>query len=149
MAPVVYVQPKFDALKRQFPSDVSLDYKSLTFQPIDRCKGVSRTQREIRFEYLDMTRDYDVVLAKMDKRVLRPALYEEMLAFDANYPDVLDTSPIIALGSEADVRGVRYVATMWRDRSGRHLALDWVGRTWSRDYRALVVRLHVPTSVGT
>lgn len=140
-APVVYVQPSFEELKQQFSPDVFSDFKSVMFEPIDRCKRVRRVKRKIRFEVIDMVRDSDVVLDTMKKRILRPALYEEMLAFHAKYPEVLDSSPIVALGSEADVRGIRYVACMWRDRRGRHLALDWIGRSWLCGYRALAVRL--------
>src|SRR5258708_5561579 len=83
VAPVVYVQPDFEELARRFSARVDHDYvhvhpnyKGKRFDPIERCKDVSKESREIVFEYIQM--DYyaatDDVLVEMDRKGLRPAL---------------------------------------------------------------------------
>lgn len=142
-APVVYVQPAFEELKRRFPAYVDPDYKDRRFGPIERCKAVSKENREVAFEYVHMDRDAstDEVLAEMDRRGLRPALYEELLGFAEKYPDEQRKYPIVALGSESDVGGRRRVASLWRDGVGRDLHLGWVDDDgWDCYDRFLAVR---------
>ncbi|MEK7384088.1 MAG: hypothetical protein AAB262_12495 [Elusimicrobiota bacterium] len=141
-APIVYVQPKFEELKRRFPAYVNPDYKGKRFDPIERCKAVSKENREVAFEYVHMDRDAstDEVLAEMDRKGLRPALYEELLGFAEKYPDEQRKFPIVALGSEADVSCLRHVAFLWDDDDGRHLDLIWVDGDWDGDCRFLAVR---------
>jgi hypothetical protein len=140
-APIVYDQPEFEELKRRFPAYVNPDYKGKRFDPIERCKGVSKENREVAFEYVHMARDAstDEVLAEMDRRGLRPALFEEILGFAEKYPDEQRKYPIVALGSESGVDGSRYVAYLWFGDSGRSLDLYWVGLDWDDDYRFLAV----------
>ena len=141
-APIVYVQPEFEELTRRFPAYVNPDYKGKRFDPIERCKAVSKENREVAFEYVHMDRDAstDEVLAEMDRKGLRPALYEELLGFAEKYPDEQRKFPIVALGSEADVRGDRHVAFLWSGDDGRSLGLSWVGLGWYDRYRFLAVR---------
>lgn len=141
-APIVYVQPEFEELKRRFPAYVNPDYKGKRFDPIERCKAVSKENREVAFEYVHMDRDAstDEVLAEMDRKGLRPALYEELLGFAEKYPDEQRKYPIVALGSEANVGGGRNVAYLWLDGDGRRLGLYWVGFDWRGRYRFLAVR---------
>ena len=139
---VVYVQPEFEELKRRFPAYVNPEYKGKRFDPIERCKAVSKENREVAFEYVHMDRDAstDEVLAEMDRNGLRPALYEELLGFAEKYPDEQKKYPIVALGSEAGVDGVRRVAYLWDNDRGRLLGLPWLGRDWRGSYRFLAVR---------
>lgn len=141
-APVVYVQPAFEELKRRFPAYVNLDYKGKRFDPIERCKGVSTENREVAFEYVHMDRDAstDEVLAEMDRKGLRPALYEELLGFAEKYPDEQRKYPIVALGSGAHVHGGRRVAYLWDDDDSRNLYLYWIGGDWDDHCRFLAVR---------
>jgi hypothetical protein len=139
--PIVYVQPEFEELKCRF-STLNPDYKGKRFDPIERCKAVSKENREVAFEYVHMDRDAstDEVLAEMDRKGLRPALYEELLGFAEKYPDEQRKLPIVALGSEADVDGNRSVACLWDDGNGRYLNLDWIGSDWLDSDRFLAVR---------
>jgi len=143
-AQVVYAQPEFEELKRRFPAYVNPDYKGKRFDPIERCKTASMAigDREVAFEYVHMGRDAstDEVLAEMDRKVLRPALYEELLGFAEKYPDEQRKYPIVALGSETDVSGGRHVACLWDDDGGRCLGLHWVGYGWCGYCRFLAVR---------
>lgn len=141
-APIVYVQPEFEELERRFPAYVNPDYKGKHFDPIERCKAVSKENREVAFEYVHLDRDAstDEVLAEMDRRGLRPALYEELLGFAEKYPDEQRKYPIVALGSETRVHGYRYVAYLWIDDDGRSLHLNWVDLDWYGDCRFLAVR---------
>lgn len=141
-APIVYVQPEFEELTRRFPAYVNPDYKGKRFDPIERCKAVSKENREVAFEYVHMDRDAstDEVLAEMDRKGLRPALYEELLGFAEKYPDEQRKFPIVALGSEAHVDGRRHVACLWYVGDGRNLRLGWVGHGWNGRYRFLAVR---------
>lgn len=143
-APIVYVQPEFEELKRRFPAYVNPDYKGKRFDPIERCKAVPTSvgNCEVAFEYVHMDRDAstDAVLAEMDRKGLRPALYEELLGFAEKYPDEQRKYPIVALGSETSVYGRRRVAYLWHDADARHLYLDWIDRVWRDDDRFLAVR---------
>ena len=144
-APVVYVQPEFEELKRRFPAYVNLDYKGKHFDPIERCKAVSREGRKVAFECVHMDRDAstDEVLAEMDRLGLRPALYEELLGFAKKYPNEQRKYSIVALGSGTDVRGGPGVACLWGDGDGRGLGLRWLGHGWLGHYRFLVVLGHL------
>jgi hypothetical protein len=141
-APIVYVQPEFEELKRRFPAFINLDYSGKRFDPIERCKAVSKENREVAFEYVHMDRDAstDEVLAEMDRKGLRPALYEELLGFALKYPDEQLKYPIVALGSGTSVRGLRYGAFLWYGDDGRYLDLRWIDYDWYAYYRFLAVR---------
>ena len=124
-APIVYVQPEFEELQRRFPIYVDPGYNGKRLDPIERCKGVSMENREVAFEYVHMGR-YALtaeVLAEMDRKGLRPALYEELLGFALKYPDEQWKYPIVALGSEMFVDGYRLIACVWFDDVGRGLDL--------------------------
>ena len=139
---VTYIQPNLAELKQKF-SWVNSDYAKADFKPIDRCKDVSRDTREVAFEYVHMGRDAstDEVLAEMDRHGLRPALYEELLAFGAKYPDEQRQFPIIALGSVWRGFGGRLrVAYLSRGGSERSLSLYWFGGDWNGFCRFLAVR---------
>jgi hypothetical protein len=138
---VKYEQPSLEELERRFPI-VAPYYKGKRFDPIERCKGVSKENREVAFEYVHMDRNasVDAVLAEMDRLGLRPALYEELLGFAAQYPDEQRKYPIVALGSETRVGGFRSVACLWGDGPGRSLGLRWVDGDWHDYYRFLAVR---------
>ena len=140
---VLYIQPKFEELKRRFPAYVNPDYEAgKRFDPIERCKTVLRESREVVFEYVHMDRDAltDEVLAEMDREGLLPALYEEFLGFAEKYPDEQRKYPIAALGSWALVRGDRYVACSWDDGYGRRLYLHGIDSVWLDRCRFLAVR---------
>ena len=141
-AQVAYIQPEFEELKRRFPAYVDPDYKGKRFDPIERCKAVSKENREVAFEYVHMDRaaSTDEVLAEMDREGLRPALYEELLGFAEKYPDEQRKRPTVALGSETDVGRDRHVAYLGRDGDGRRLGLRWIDRGWNGRYRFLAVR---------
>ncbi len=141
---VYYVQPEFEELKRRFPNYVNPDYKGKRFDPIERCKNVSRKNREVVFEYVHMDRERDAstdeVLAEMDRKGLRPVLYEELLGFAERYPDEQWKFPIGALGSESLVDGGYDAACLWSDGCGRSLGLCWIDRGWAGNWRFLAVR---------
>ena len=140
-APIVYVQPEFEELKRRFPAYVNPDYKGKRFDPIERCKAVSKESREVAFEYVHMDRNAstDEVLAEMGRKGLRPALYEELLGFAEKYPDEQRKYPIVALGSGTSVNGGRIVAFLWGVDNGRDLHLGWIDNGWSDGCRFLAV----------
>jgi len=141
-APVVYVQSEFEELKRRFPQHVESYCADQRFDPIDRCKEVSRKKREISFEYVNMGRaaSTDEVLAEIERRGLRPALYEEFLGVLKKYSDAELNYPLVALGSEINVRGGRCVALMCSAANGRYFDLVWVGHKWLEHYWFLAVR---------
>jgi hypothetical protein len=143
-APIVYVQLKFEELKRRFPAYVNLDYKGRRFYPIELCKDVSMESRVVAFEYVHMNRyaSTDEVLAEMDSKGLRPALYEELIGFAESYPDEQRKFAVVALGSEVDVYRDRRVAYLWHGDRGRSLCLRyfWCDLGWCDHYWFLAVR---------
>ncbi len=141
-APIVYVQPKFKELKRRFTAYVDRVHTFKFFVPIERCKAVSKENREATLEYVHMNRDAstDEVLAEMDRKGLRPALYEELLGFAEKYPDEQLKYPIVALGSESHVFPINGVACLWRFRNGRSLIVHSFDGVWHDSCRFLAVR---------
>lgn len=140
-AEVVYAQLSYADLEKAF--DWVYDgYKSVKFTAIDVCKDVSMETREIEFELVHLNKDAstDTARAELDKRELRPALYEELLAFAAKYPELQKQFPIVALGSVCRYGG--NLGSPYVNRSGaeRGLGFGWLGRDWSGGCRFLAVR---------
>lgn len=142
VASVVYAIPAMDELKRRFPAYVNPAFNDITFKPIKVCENISRETREVEFEYVYLGHDAsnNEALAEIDKRSLRPALPEELLAFDAKYPKEMMRFPIAALGSEMNVSDDRCIACLWDDDDGRRLDLGWIDDDWYGLYRFLAVR---------
>ncbi len=123
--------------------DYAQPEKGVRFEPIERCKTVSKDNREVAFEYVHMGRKAmtDKVLAEMDRKGLRPALYEELLGFAYKYPDEQRKYPIVALGSVACLRGHRVVEYKWDGVDGRrHQCPRWFDDGWCLHCRFLAVR---------
>ena len=142
---VLYIQPKFEELKRRFPAYVNPDYEAgKRFDPIERCKTVLRESREVVFEYVHMDRDAltDEVLAEMDREGLLPALYEEFLGFAEKYPDEQRKYPIVALGSVCQDDGDLDSPYVFEVDVGRYLNMYWIDNPYpsNRNYRFLAVR---------
>ncbi len=99
-AHVVYVQPSYTELEQAFDLGY-ITHENAVFKSSDVCKDVSMEAREIKFELVHLDKDVstDTALAELEKRKLRPALYEEILAFVAKYPELQKQFPIVALGS--------------------------------------------------
>jgi hypothetical protein len=111
---VQYIQPAYETLKKHFPS-VQPGYAGTIFKqtcPVlatkeDPCRIVSHETREVQFEIVSLQREFlepAQVQQEMDRRGLRPAIYEELIAFGIAYPEELKNHFIIALGS----RGYNY-----------------------------------------
>ncbi len=140
-APVVYdVQPEFEELKRRFPAHVDPDYEGRRFHPIERCKDVSRENRRVAFDYVQMDRDASTyeVEEEIDRKGSLPALYEELLGFGKEHPNEQGLFPIVALGSTTRIGGRCYVACLSSELDGRRLYLCRINLDWQCGYRFLV-----------
>lgn len=143
-AEVAYIQPKFAELKSAFDW-VNDDYRRAKFEAIKICEAISRETREVTFQYVHMNRgaSTEEVLVEMDRCGLRPALFEELLAFAKAHPDEQRKYPIVVLGS-VWVRpdGNRLVACLneYDGRRRLHLRLFWCGGDWVGGCRFLAVR---------
>ncbi len=149
---VNYVQPSHHGLYEAFDY-VDPGYAALSFKPIEICKDVPTDAREIEFKLVHLRKRASTkkALAELKRRRLRPALYEELLAFVAKYPDLQKEFRIVALGSVwcilgaarkfAHFRRYRYspFVDFIKDR-GRSLAFNWIRNGWADDYRFLAVR---------
>ncbi len=144
---VKYEQPSsYDDLRLRFPAFVNPDYdkKGIRFHPIKGCRAVSRENREITFELVHLgrfVRSTRKVLIELERRGLRPALYEEFLGFVVKYPQETMEFSIVALGSETrDTKNIRYVACLDVVRGDRVLMQYGVSGGWDDDFRFLAVR---------
>ncbi|MEK7584402.1 MAG: hypothetical protein AAB490_04090 [Patescibacteria group bacterium] len=142
---VTYAQPTYATLKVAF--DWVYDgygLRSALFAPIDVCKDVSTESREIEFElvHLDKDASTNAVLAELKRLELRPALYEELLAFAKQYPDEQRKYPIVAFGSVCQYDGDLFSPYVLESVDGRCLGMDWIDRPdpWDRSCRFLAVR---------
>ncbi len=142
IADIVYVQPDFEELERRFTNFVHPCFDGRRLDPIERCKRVSKESRKVAFKYISMDciALTDEVLDEMERKGLRPALYEELLGFALKYPDEQKKHPIAALGSEREVDGRRYVAFLYNDRDGEALGLGLIIDGWQDSFRFLAVR---------
>jgi hypothetical protein len=137
-ANVDYVRPDFAGLRRQFPISVNAYCEGRTFVPIESCQSVSRTPRKIVFDYVDMDNaTSEEVLVEMKRLGLRPALFEELLAYELEYPQAQGGDPVVALGSMLDPTERRRVAYLY---DPGYLWLGWFDGIWIGRHRFLAVR---------
>lgn len=137
----VYTAPSYKELKSAFDW-VNDWYERAEFKAIDICQSISREPSVVEFIYVHMDRSAstDEVLAEMEKRNLRPALYEEGVDFSQIHPDEQRKFPIVMLGSVCvDPSGRRGVACLFEDSVGRYLRLYRVEGDWDSLYRFLAV----------
>lgn len=133
---VDYKTPTYAELKKSFDW-VNDWYEHAKFELIDACKGVSQTAGNVAFEVVQF--DFGIstadALVELDKRGLRPATDEELVAFAKAFPDEQRKYPIVALGSVClDRDGYRNVAYLVEYSVGRGLDLDWVEYGWRGAY---------------
>lgn len=146
-AVVKYIQPSYTELKQAF-DHVDNHFSYAKLEPIERCRKISREQREVVFEYIHFGREIspDDALEEMDRRGFRPALYEELLAFAKQYPNEHRKFEIEALGSFGlDRFGFRSSPSLYhphfRERSlTLGLGFGWLTNQVLGDSRLLVVR---------
>ncbi len=142
---VDYITPSFLQLMESF-SKVNAAFELGEFHGRVICKPVSREPRELEFVYVHMDRSVSTeeVLAEMDKRKLRPAILEELVAFAMAYPEEQRKYPIIGLGTYCIVgaynRRFRAVPHLNENRDGRYLELNRDDYAWLDHYRFLAVR---------
>ena len=103
-------------------SDGNRYSRVLTFETIERCKDVSRVDREVAFEFFRVERDASIeeVFDEMERNGLLPAIYEEARGFLNEYPNeqmYLEDMPIpiYVLGSETIVDGRRCITCLDED----------------------------------
>ena len=85
------------------------------------------------------------VLRHLDRRGLRPATIEELLAIGEHFPNLQRQFPIVGLGSSwIGPDGRRCVPCLRQGfgnhKAKRHLRLHWCSYTWGRGYRFAAVR---------
>jgi len=101
-------------------------------------KGVE--QFETKLFHFDRSVSSEQVVEAIKADGWEPSKIEHLLAFGEKYPEEQRKYPIIALGSEASVRGYRYVPDLYRYGAGRFLDLYWRDVGWNGGYRFLAVR---------
>lgn len=141
---VEYFQPPHEALIQAFDW-VHADFREVTrFHQHPVCEHVSHVARLVPFRLVHMratSQDGDVI-AYMERAGLRPALYEELLAFARAYPDAANEYDVIALGSWTHLRSKRNAFIGDRRSPGddrppaRSLVLGWVLDGLDHDYSA-------------
>jgi hypothetical protein len=139
---VEYRQPSYEELKKQF--DCVYDrFENREFKTIDACKDIGRETREIIFELVQVAdrRFVGDAMARLLNQGLRPALYEEMLAFAAKFPDEQKKYPIYALGSRCDRAGDSHPPFLdWDEEDGRLLLFGWSSLRPAESIHFLAVR---------
>lgn len=104
-------------------------------------QGEGKAPRELVLVHLDKVATTDEALAELDRRGLRPAKIEELLALGAARPELQKEFPIVALGSRfVSRRGGRFFAYLGWFGNGRKLDLGWDGSGWRGVCRFLAVR---------
>lgn len=103
-------------------------------------KGRGTTEIELMLVHLDRYATTKEVEAELDKRGLRAATLEELLALGAAQPELQRQFPIVALGSRCVLRRSESVPVLCRSIDERGLDLGYYGDGWNFYYRFLVVR---------
>jgi hypothetical protein len=139
-ARVEYAQPPRDILLQAFDF-VDDGYESAKFGPTDICKEVLVEAREVDFELVHLNKGAmtDTVLIELDKQGLRPALYEELLAFAVTHPDLQKRYTIIALGSICCRAEGISSSCVYAASDKLSLGFVWFTSNWLDDYRFLAV----------
>lgn len=103
--------------------------------------GIGQVEVELHLVHLGRNASTDAVLAELDRRGLRPAKIEELLALGAKYPDLQKEFPLVALGSVwRRPDGYRRVAFLDGWDAGRSLSLFWLVFVWDVHCRFVAVR---------
>lgn len=138
---VDYVIPVMDELKRRY-DNIDANFHGSVFKPVKACEGINRQNCDIEFEYFLLRQDMspEELLIELDKRGLRPALPEELIAFDAQFPGGPEEygrgRSIRAVGAETLVNGERHVVcVVYDDYVGRQLNL--ASLIWGHPFGAL------------
>jgi len=87
--------------------------------------GEGRVELKAHLIHFNRVIGSDDVEKELEKMGKRPGKIEELLAFGRTYPEMQRKFPILALGSVARIRGVRFVPYLSKDGSERELDLDW------------------------
>lgn len=140
---VDYVVPVMDELKRRY-DEVDANFQGSVFEPVKACREVNRQIRDIEFEFFLLRRDTspEELLIELYEHGLRPALPEELIAFDTQFPggpeEYSRGRSIRAVGAETLVNGERHVMCVgYDDRNGRRLGLTSL--IWGHPYGALLL----------
>ncbi len=116
-------------------SDNSINDKN--FKPT----GKGSVGTEIILVHFDKSMSTNKVLKELDKRNLRPADLQELLAIGEKYPEKQREFPVIALGSVwQGPYGDRIVPYLGRDGACRKLCLRWIDSGWDGVCRFAAVR---------
>lgn len=102
--------------------------------------GSGNELTEIILVHFDKSMSTDGVLKEFEKRSLRPADLQELLAIGEHCPDKQRAFPIIALASVWRPDGSRRVPCLGGSDSARGLRLDWIDDDWSDFFRFAAVR---------
>lgn len=103
-------------------------------------QGTGKVEVELHLVHLNKVVSTEEVLAELDRRNLRPAKIEEILALGAKYPNLQKEFPVVALGSVWQrSHGDRYVACLGRWLGERCLDLGWFGSDWDGHFRFAAV----------
>ncbi|MDD2758043.1 MAG: hypothetical protein PHD72_01555 [Patescibacteria group bacterium] len=113
-------------------------YIQAEFKAIDVCASVSRECGLIEVKYLCLGRKASTadVLDEMEKKNLRPLIYEEGVALAKECPDEQRKSEIAILGSVCkDPSGESNVMVLRGNNDGRDLTARWVKNRWRSSCR--------------
>ncbi len=103
--------------------------------------GAGTESTEIILVHFDKSISTEKALAELEKRNLRPADVQELLAIGEQHPEKQRQFPIICLGSVwQNSDGDRYVPCLGRNGSDRELDLGGVGFDWLDVCRFAAVR---------
>jgi len=136
-------QPSYSELKKAF-NWVDGIFNTALFFPIEICKDLEpeRDTAWFKLVHLEMEASTEKVLVELEKRGLRPALYQELLVHAAKYPEEQRRLSIAALGSVCrDLGEGEYWSPVIGSGGGdRGLGLSKIQDSWGDHIRFLAVR---------
>ena len=115
--------------------------ENITSSKFPKPRGGKKEKRETSVFHFKKGMSSEVVIAEMDKAGFRPGTIWDLLALAVEKPDMQRGLPIVALGSDCELDGSRYVAYLCGGPGYRKLSLSCCfDLGWDDYYRFLGVR---------
>jgi hypothetical protein len=144
---VNYATPSPNDLWNTFDK-VNCDYGGMKFEPINACRDILRTPREIRLHLVHLNRwitTFDAI-AELDQQSLRPAIFEELFAFAVKHPGVRKKYLMTALGSVSRfpvlgvIRHFSPCLVPHGEYKRGYLDYNWINNGWRDNAYFLAIR---------
>lgn len=139
---VDYVVPVYGLLLQLFDRVDDRFKDGIALAPTVLCRDLSQEPSELEFELIRLGKGESLieVLASLEDRGVRPALYQELVSFSRVFANFQRRFKIISTGSCTEIGELIYSPCLSGDENERRLGLHWHEDDLEGGERLLVVR---------